>query len=145
MLARVQSWLVLIGRLSRDVACANLRSWRAPGLGRNHLGRKRAREYNHAQGVSFRSGDSGARVQVHSSVRMLAVYACAKNGTPCNGEWTRQTNFDGCSRNCHLCTQLSSGVSTETSCQNKPTTRGEYSCVIVHLGLLDALSTSRVQ
>ena len=36
-----QSWLVLIGRLSRDAARANLRSRRAPGLGRNHLSCKR--------------------------------------------------------------------------------------------------------
>ena len=33
--------LVLIGRLSRDAARANLRSRRAPGLGRNHLSCKR--------------------------------------------------------------------------------------------------------
>ena len=32
-----QSWLVLIGRLLRDAARANVRSRRAPGLGRNHL------------------------------------------------------------------------------------------------------------
>ena len=36
-----QSWLALIGRLSRDAARANLRSRRAPGLGRNHLSCKR--------------------------------------------------------------------------------------------------------
>ena len=36
-----QSWLVLIGGLSRDSARANLRSRRAPGLGRNHLSCKR--------------------------------------------------------------------------------------------------------
>ena len=36
-----QSWLVLIGGLPSDSARANLRSRRAPGLGRNHLSCKR--------------------------------------------------------------------------------------------------------
>ena len=35
------SWLVLIGLLSRDAERANLKSRRAPGLGRNHLCCKR--------------------------------------------------------------------------------------------------------
>ena len=47
-----QSWLVLIGRLSRDAARANVRSRRAPGLGRNHLSCKR--EYSRLQLRWFR-------------------------------------------------------------------------------------------
>ena len=41
----LESWLVLIGRLSRDAARANLKSRRAPGLGRNHLTGSCKREY----------------------------------------------------------------------------------------------------